>query len=78
MGWRGKAAVQPQLALAQAQSWEDSSSFEAGWQRGEMLLGQRVMEAQCAPTNIKEDPKGFDLRRDTAEQLLAPIIHCKK
>lgn len=43
-----------------------------------MLLGQRVVEAQSAPTNVKEHPEGFDLRRDRAEQLLAPIIHCTK
>lgn len=78
MSRRREAAAQPQSALAQAQSREHSSRVEAGRQRGQVLLGQRVVEAQGAPTNVEEDPEGFDLRRDSAERLPAPIIHCTK
>ncbi len=75
---RREAAAQPQPALAQAQSWEHSGRVEAGRQGGEVLLGQRVVEAQGTPTNVKKDPDGFDVRRDGAEWRLAPIIHDTK
>lgn len=75
---RGEAAAQPQPALAQAQSREYSGRVEAGRQRGEVLLGQGVVETQGAPADVKEDPDFFDLRWDSAERLPAPIIHCTK
>lgn len=78
MGRRREAAAQPQAALAQAQSRDHSSRVEAGWEGGEVLLGQRVVEAQGAPTNVEEHPDGFDLRRDGAERFPAPIMHRTK
>lgn len=71
---RRQAAAQPQPALAQAHRWEDSTGAEAGRQRGQVLLGHRVVEAQAPPSDVEEDPEGFDLGRDGVERLQAAIV----
>lgn len=76
--WRGEAGSEPDPALAQAESGAHSRRVEEGRKRGQVLLGQGIMEAQDAAAEIKKHADGFDLRGDGAKRLLGRIIHCRK
>lgn len=76
--WRGEARSKPDTALAQAESGAHSRRVEERRKRGQVLLGQGIMEAQDAAAEIKKHTDGFDVRRDGAKRLLGHFIHCRK
>lgn len=78
MGRRREAAPQPEPALGQAQRRQHSAGVEVGGQRGQMLLGHGVVEAQDATADVQEHTDGFYLRGDGEERLPAPVVHCAK
>lgn len=71
----GEARSKPDTALAQAESGAHPRRVEEGWKRGQVLLGQGIMEAQDAAAKIKKHTDGFDLRGDGAQRLLGRIVH---
>lgn len=78
MRWRGEARSKPDTALAQAESGTHSRRAEEGRKRGQVLLGQGIMEAQDAAAEIKKHTDGFDPRGDGAKRLLGGVIDCRK
>lgn len=78
MRWRRQAGSKPDPALAQTESRTHSRGAEEGRKRGQVLLGQGIMEAQDAAAQIKKHTDGFDPRGDGAKRLLGGIIDCRK
>lgn len=73
--WRREARSKPDTALAQAEGGAHPGWVEAGGERGQVLLGQGIVEAQDAAEEIQEHADAFDLRGDGAKRLLGPAIH---
>lgn len=71
---RRQTATKPEATVAEAQRRQYSARVEAGGQRGQVLLGHGVVEAQDATAEVQEHAHGFYLWWDGTKRLPPPVV----